>query len=76
MKRLEGIELDGINFNDITYSALYDGENAITWVMLCFPISFSFGMFAMIGYYLFSPAWKEVMRLAENKPQEGPIKEN
>lgn len=28
---LEGIELDGINFNDITYSALYDGENAITW---------------------------------------------
>ena len=47
-----------------------------TWVMLCFPISFSFGMFAMIGYYLFSPAWKEVMRLAENKPQEGPIKEN
>ena len=44
--------------------------------MLCFPISFSFGMFAMIGYYLFSPAWKEVMRLAENKPQEGPIKEN
>ena len=36
-----------------------------TWVMLCFPISFSFGMFAMIGYYLFSPAWKEVMRLAE-----------
>ena len=41
-----------------------------TWVMLCFPISFSFGMFAMIGYYLFSPAWKEVMRLAENKPQD------
>ena len=36
-----------------------------TWVMLCFPISFSFGMFAMIGYYLFSPAWKEVMRMAE-----------
>ena len=41
-----------------------------TWVMLCFPISFSFGMFAMIGYYLFSPSWKEVMRLAENKPQD------
>jgi hypothetical protein len=25
----------------------------------------------MIGYYLFSPAWKEVMRLAENKQNEG-----
>ena len=37
-----------------------------TWVMLCFPISFSFGMFAMIGYYLFSPAWKEGMQLAEH----------
>jgi len=23
-------------------------------------------MFAMIGYYLFSPAWKEVMELAEH----------
>lgn len=30
-KRQDGIELDGINFNDITYSRLYDGENAITW---------------------------------------------
>lgn len=27
----KGIELDGINFKDITYSKLYDGENAITW---------------------------------------------
>ena len=42
-------------------SKYFDG----TWVMLCFPISFSFGMFAMIGYYLFSPAWKEVMKMAE-----------
>ena len=42
-----------------------------TWVMLCFPISFSFGMFAMIGYYLFSPAWKEVMRMAGKKQNEG-----
>ena len=41
-----------------------------TWVMLCFPISFSFGMFAMIGYYLFSPSWKELMRIAENKQNE------
>ena len=47
-------------------SRYFDG----TWVMLCFPISFSFGMFAMIGYYLFSPAWKEVMRLAGEKQNE------
>ena len=26
-----------------------------TFIMLCFPISFAFGMFCMIGYYLFSP---------------------
>lgn len=30
-KELVGIKLDGINFNGITYSAFYDGENAITW---------------------------------------------
>lgn len=30
-KELEGVKLDGINFNGITYSAFYDGENAITW---------------------------------------------
>ena len=32
-----------------------------TYIMLCFPISFSFGMICMIGYYLFSPSWKAVM---------------
>lgn len=42
-------------------SRFFDG----TWVMLCFPVSFAFGMFCMIGYYLFSPAWKEVMKLAD-----------
>ena len=36
-----------------------------TWVMLCFPISFSFGMFAMIGYYMFSPSWKQLLKMAE-----------
>lgn len=40
-------------------SRFYDG----TWVMLCFPISFGFGMLCMIGYYLFSPAWKKVMEM-------------
>lgn len=30
-QKAKGIELDGINFNNITYSKLYDGENTITW---------------------------------------------
>ena len=38
--------------------ALYDG----TWIMLCFPISFSFAMFCMIGYYIFSRKWKEILQ--------------
>lgn len=33
-----------------------------TYIMLCFPISFSFGMIMMIGYYLFSKKWKEIIR--------------
>ncbi|MCM1262950.1 MAG: MATE family efflux transporter [Butyrivibrio sp.] len=36
----------------------YDG----TYIMLCFPISFSFGMIMMIGYYVFSKKWKEIIR--------------
>ena len=32
-----------------------------TYIMLCFPISFSFGMLCMVAYYIFSPSWKEVM---------------
>ncbi len=32
-----------------------------TYIMFCFPISFVFGMICMIGYYLFSPSWKEVI---------------
>lgn len=39
-------------------SHYFDG----TYVMLCFPISFSFGMIMMIGYYIFSPKWKEIIR--------------
>lgn len=30
-KKLEGVILDGINFNNITFSELYDGKNSITW---------------------------------------------
>ena len=33
-----------------------------TYLMLCFPISFSFGMIMMIGYYIFSKKWKEIIR--------------
>ena len=41
-------------------SRFFDG----TYIMLCFPVSFSFGMFCMIGYYLFSPSWKALMKQA------------
>lgn len=35
-----------------------------TYVMLCYPVSFMFGMLCMFGYYIFAPKWKEVMELA------------
>ncbi len=38
--------------------AWFDG----TWIMLCFPISFFFGMCCMIGYYAFSRKWKEILQ--------------
>ena len=33
-----------------------------TYLMLCFPISFCFGMIMMLGYYIFSKKWKEIIR--------------
>ena len=33
-----------------------------TYVMLCFPISFCFGAIMMIGYYIFSKKWREIIR--------------
>ena len=42
-------------------NSFYDG----TYIMLCFPVSFLFGMLCMIGYYIFSPSWKEVMSRAD-----------
>ena len=39
----------------------YDG----TWVMLCFPVSFFFGMMCMLAYYVFSKRWHELMALAK-----------
>ena len=38
--------------------AWFDG----TWIMLCFPISFFFGMCCMIGFYAFSRKWREIIR--------------
>lgn len=44
-------------------SYFFDG----TYVMLCYPISFGFGMIMMLGYYLFSPKWKEIIRNKESE---------
>ena len=33
-----------------------------TYVMMCFPISFGFGAIMMIGYYIFSKKWREIIR--------------
>lgn len=33
-----------------------------TYIMLCFPVSFCFGMIMMLGYYMFSRKWKEIIR--------------
>lgn len=35
-----------------------------TYVMACFPISFAFGMIAMLCYFL-SKRWKQILQLAE-----------
>ena len=42
-----------------------------TYIMLCFPISFAFGMFCMIGYYIFSPAWKKIISKADVSKDSG-----
>ena len=45
-----------------------------TYIMLCFPISFAFGMFCMIGYYVFSPDWKKIISKAGwNKGFDTPL---
>lgn len=35
-----------------------------TYIMACFPISFTFGMLAMLAFFL-TPKWKEIKRLAQ-----------
>lgn len=42
-------------------ASYFDG----TYVMLCFPISFGFGMIMMLGYYIFSPKWKTIVSKAQ-----------
>lgn len=32
-----------------------------TYVMLCYPVSFCFGMICMLGYYIFSKKWKQII---------------
>ena len=33
-----------------------------TYIMLCYPISFSFGLIMMASYYIFSKKWKEILK--------------
>ncbi len=40
-----------------------------TYVMLCFPVSFAFGMICMIGYYVFAPAFNEIINRGKDLPQ-------
>ncbi len=35
-----------------------------TYVMLCYPISFTFAAICMLSYYIFSKQWKDMMKLA------------
>ena len=39
-------------------SRFFDG----TYVMVSIPISFCFGLLCMMGYYVFSPVWKAIIR--------------
>lgn len=50
-------------------SRYFDG----TYVMLCFPVSFAFGMICMIGYYIFSPDWKKIIAKADENRDSGTL---
>ena len=39
-----------------------------TYVMLCFPISFAFGMVCMIAYYVFSPSFRAILDRGKDLP--------
>ena len=43
-------------------SAFLDG----TWLMVCYPVSFSFGLLCMLLYFL-TDNWKKIRRLAERE---------
>ncbi len=47
---------------------VFDG----TYIMLCFPISFGFGMLMMVAYYLLSPRWKEILATPDASPLSTP----
>ncbi len=38
-----------------------------TYLMFSFTISFAFGMIMMIGYYMFSPKWKEIIHMGQTE---------
>ncbi len=40
-----------------------------TYVMLCYPISFFVGMCTTLGYYLLSPAWKNIITRENTAPK-------
>lgn len=40
-----------------------------TWLMLCFPISFAFGMICMFAFFL-TKRWKEICRLAKEEKEQ------
>ncbi len=42
-----------------------------TYIMFCFPVSFLFGMICMIGYYIFSPAWKRIIAQGRGRTDSG-----
>ncbi len=41
-----------------------------TWVMVCFPISFFFGMVCMLAYYVVSRNWRELMKKGAEQEKE------
>lgn len=49
----------------ILINRFFDG----TYIMVCYPISFAFGMIMMILYYLFSVQWKEIISRKQGEIQ-------
>ena len=43
----------------VAYAFTHFGDG--TWLMLCYPASFGFGMVMMFAYVLFNPSWREML---------------